>query len=322
MTARTVVCASTGPGAALANSAVDTSEHATARCRTRGTGSAREGTPCRTSLRRSGRRRWRDIITRPASLSTRLRARLDRQLARRAERDGVDAVLPEPGRDRLAVQGPDAAPPGLLGIVGQLPESRPELPLEHRRRALRGVALRHLSLPVQDVSVRGPAAVGEDPPEQQQRLALEGVAGDHGRVLELDDERVDVDLVAVERELPGLADGVALGVELGESHARPDVPLGAGPLVQHHDPGAPLRVPEEPNGGLEGLVPLGQGADLSVALRQLALERPSRRQYHPVRQLDADRARGDKEQQPEEPGAEDAHGVWLDGTLTARGRPP
>src|SRR5437870_3954317 len=50
-----------------------------------------------------------------------LPGRLDRQLACRAERDGVGAVFPEPGRDRLAVQGPNPAPPRLLGIVGQLP---------------------------------------------------------------------------------------------------------------------------------------------------------------------------------------------------------
>src|SRR6266850_2617787 len=115
------------------------------------------------------------IITRPASLST-LPDRLDRQLARRAKRDRVDAVLAEPGRDRLAVQGPHPAPPGLLGIVGQLPETRPELALERRRRPLRAVALRDLSLPVQHGSVGRPAAVGEDPAEEQQGLALERVA--------------------------------------------------------------------------------------------------------------------------------------------------
>src|SRR5882724_3137437 len=153
--------------------------------------------------------------TRPASLST-LPDRLDRQLARRAKRDRVDAVLAEPGRDRLAVQGPHPAPPGLLGIVGQLPETRPELALERRRRPLRAVALRDLSLPVQHGSVGGPAAVGEDPAEEQQGLALERVAGGHEVVLELDDERVDVDLVTVERELPRLADRVALGIELGD----------------------------------------------------------------------------------------------------------
>src|SRR6266511_398312 len=167
-----------------------------------------------------------------ATARSRLPARLDRQLASRAKRDGVDTVLPEPGRDRLAVQGPDPTPPGLLGIVGQLPEARPELALERRRRPLRGVALRHLPLAVQHVSLRRPAAVGEDPTEEQQRLALERVASSHEVVLELDDERVDVDLVAVEQELPGLADGVTLGVELGEPDARPDLAPGLGPLVQ------------------------------------------------------------------------------------------
>src|SRR2546422_11632938 len=106
MTTRSVVCASAGAGRTAAITAADRRDP-TEKCRTRFMGSSREGIRWRTKLRRSGHRRWRDIITRPASLSTRLPGRLDRQLARRAQRDGVDAVLPEPGRDRLAVQGPD-----------------------------------------------------------------------------------------------------------------------------------------------------------------------------------------------------------------------
>src|SRR3989449_9015014 len=233
MTTRSVVCATAGVGRTAAITAADRREHPTEKCRMRFMGSSREGIRWCTKLRRSGHRRWRDIITRPASLSTRLPGRLDRQLARRAQRDGVDAVLPETGRDRLAVQSPDPAPLRLLGIVGQLPESCPELSLERTRCALRRLALRHLPFPIQHVALRGPAAVGEDPPEEQQRLALERVAGGHERVLELDDERVDVDLVAVERELPGLADAVTLGVDLGEPDATPELPPGAACLVQH-----------------------------------------------------------------------------------------
>src|SRR2546427_7502538 len=265
MTTRSVVCASAGAGRTAAITAADRRDP-TEKCRTRFMGSSREGIRWRTKLRRSGHRRWRDIITRPASLSTRLPGRLDRQLARRAQRDGVDAVLPETGRDRLAVQGPAPAPLRLLGIVGQLPESCPELSLERRRCALRRVALRHLPFPVQHVALRGPTAIGEDPPEEQQRLALERVAGGHERVLELDDERVDVDLVAVERELTRLADRITLGVELREPHARPQVTFGAGRLVQHHESGTPLRVSEESDRRLEGLVARRQGADLGVAL--------------------------------------------------------
>src|SRR5688572_21812743 len=256
----------------------------------------------------------------PASPSRQLRllGRLDRQLARRAQRDGVDAVLPEPRRDRLAVQGPDPALLRLLGIVGQLPESRPELALERRRRPLGGIALRHLPLAVEHVAVRGPLAIGEDAPEQQQRLALERVPRRHEVVLELDDERVDVDLLALERELARLPDGVALGVELGEPHPRLHVPLGAGPLIQHHESCPPLGVPEEPDGGFEGLVPLGQGADLGVALRDLPLERPSRSQHHLIRQVDAARTRSDEDQRPEDRAC--THGC--DGTPGGADLPP
>src|SRR5512145_3200273 len=98
---------------------------------------------------------------------TRLLGRLDRQLAGRAKRDDVDAILADACRDRLAVQRPDAALPRLFGIVGELPEARPELALERRGRPFRGVALRHLSGPVQHLTLGGAAAIGEDPPEQQ-----------------------------------------------------------------------------------------------------------------------------------------------------------
>src|SRR2546425_9216075 len=58
--------------------------------------------------------------------------------------------------------------------------------LERGGRPLGRVALRDLPLPVQHVAFRGPAAIGEDSPEEEQRLALERVAGGHEVVLELD----------------------------------------------------------------------------------------------------------------------------------------
>src|SRR6266566_818562 len=132
-------------------------------------------------------RSWRAISTRPASLST-LPDRLDRQLAGRAQRDRVDAVLPEACRDGFAVQGPDAALLRLARIVGQLPESCPELALERGRRSFGGVALWDLALAIQYLALGRTAAVAEDPPEQQEGLALERVAGGHEVVLELDHE--------------------------------------------------------------------------------------------------------------------------------------
>src|SRR3989442_13670737 len=87
-------------------------------------------------------------------VTTRLLGRQDRQLARRAKRDGVGTVFPAPGRDPFAVQGPDPTPLGLLGIVAQLPESRPELPLERRGRPFPRAALPYLPFPVQYRSLR------------------------------------------------------------------------------------------------------------------------------------------------------------------------
>src|SRR3989442_8311994 len=86
-------------------------------------------------------RSWRAISTRPASLST-LPDRLDRQLACRAQRDRVDAVLPEACPGGFAVQGPDTALLRLPRIVGQLPESCPERAIEPRARSVGGVPLR------------------------------------------------------------------------------------------------------------------------------------------------------------------------------------
>src|SRR2546429_3006372 len=108
-----------------------------------------------------------DMVTRPASLST-LPDWLDRQLAGGAERDRVDAVLAHARRDRLAVERPDPALLGLLGVVGQLPETRPQLALERGRRPLGGVALRNLSLPVEHFSLGGPPAGGGEPAGRQE----------------------------------------------------------------------------------------------------------------------------------------------------------
>src|SRR5437870_6302000 len=211
-------------------------------------------------------RSWRAISTRPASLST-LPDRLDRQLAGRAQCDRVDPVLPEACRDGFAVQGPDTALLRLARIVGQLPESCPELALERGRRSFGGVALWDLALAIQHLALGRTAAVAEDPPEQQEGLALERIAGGHEVVLELDHERVDVDLVALERHLARLADRVALRVELGEADTRARMSLGARSLVEDHEAGAPLGVTQEPHSRFEGLIARGQLADLRASLR-------------------------------------------------------
>src|SRR5207245_2236910 len=83
------------------------------------------------------------------------------------------------------------------------------------------------ALAIQHLALGRTAAVAEDPPEQQEGLALERVAGGHEVVLELDHERVDVDLVALERHLARLADRVTLRVELGEADPRARMSLGA-----------------------------------------------------------------------------------------------
>src|SRR5438128_12306697 len=123
-------------------------------------------------------RSWRAISTRPASLST-LLDRLDRQLAGRAQRDRVDAVLPEACRDGFAVQGPDTALLRLARIVGQLPESCPELALERGRRSFGGVALWDLALAIQYLALGPPAPAAEDTPDQHYGPAPERVHGRH-----------------------------------------------------------------------------------------------------------------------------------------------
>src|SRR5262247_506818 len=210
------------------------------------------------------------ILARPARLST-LLDRLDRQLAGRAQRDRVDAVLPHLGRDRLAVQRPDPAPLRFFGIVGELPEARPQLALERGGRALGRIALRDLAFLVEHLALGRALAIAEDAPEEQERLALERVAGHHEIVLELDHERVDVDLVAVERELARLADRITLRVELGEPDARPRMAFGTLCLIQHDQPGAALGVTQKPDGGLERLIALGERTDLCLFLGKLAL---------------------------------------------------
>src|SRR5262245_37668818 len=250
----------------------------------------------------------RAMVARPARLST-LLDRLDRQLAGRSERDRVDAVLAHLGRDRLAVERPYPAPLRFLGVVGELPEARPQLALERGRRPLGGVALRDLPFLVEHLALGRPLAVGEDPTEEQERLALERVAGHHEIVLELDHQRVDVDLVAVERELARLTDGIALRVELGEPHARARMALGAGGLIQHDEPRPALGVAQQPNRGLERLIALGERADLRVLLRELALHLAAGRQDNAVRQIDAPRRGRDEDQGPEV-----LHGLSFDRT--------
>jgi len=159
---------------------------------------------------------------------------------------------------------------------------------------------------------RGPAP--HPSPEQQERLALERVARGHEVVLELDHERVDVDLVAVERELARLADRVTLGVELAEADARALMSLGAGRLIEHHEAGAPFGVTEEADSRLESLIARRQLANLRVALRELTLDGATRLQNEPVGQIDTSGGRGDEDERPHEPGAERAHGRFLDGT--------
>jgi hypothetical protein len=59
-------------------------------------------------------------------------------------------------------------------------------------------------------------------------------------------------------------------------------------------------VPEEPDGGLEGLVPLGQRPDLRVALRQPPLMLPPRSKYEPVGQIDAAPHGAGEDERPDE----------------------
>src|SRR4029450_4345930 len=115
-----------------------------------------------------------------------------------------------------------ARTPRLRASSGLLASSqkRAHSPRSNACRPRRGVVgLGHLPLAVQDVTLGGPPPIGEDAPEQQERLALERVAAHHRRVLELDDQRVYVDLVALEHELARLADRVGPAVRLGGSYA-------------------------------------------------------------------------------------------------------
>jgi hypothetical protein len=98
-----------------------------------------------------------------------------------------------------------------------------------------------------------------------------------------------------------------LGVEFGEPDTRLCMPLCGRRLVQDDETRAALCVSQQPDSCLKSLVPVGQGADLDVALGQLALKRTSWGQDHPVRQVDASRPRAEEKQDPEEPRAESVH---------------
>jgi hypothetical protein len=90
--------------------------------------------------------------------------------------------------------------------------------------------------------------------------------------------------------------------------------LGTGKLVEHHESGAALGVPQQPDRRLQGLIARRQIADLCVALGELALHGAPRLQHEPVGQIHATGGRGDEDEPPDEPGAERAHGRSFDGT--------
>jgi len=108
------------------------------------------------------------------------------------------------------------------------------------------------------------------------RSPLERVAGADGGALELDHERVDIDLVAGDGDLPRLADGLAAGIDLAEPEAGQQVPVRAGRLVQHLETGAALGVAKEADGRLQRLGMLAEHPNLRIPVRECALHLAAR----------------------------------------------
>ena len=121
-------------------------------------------------------------------------------------------------------------------------------------------------------------------------------------------QSIDVHLVPFQRKLPGLADEVALRIQFTEPEPRRHLPLGGRALVQHHDPRAPFRVPEQPDGGLESLIPFRQRADLRIALRQASSVLPTRSEDETISQVDPAGPDADEDYRPEDE-RKAAHGL-------------
>ena len=79
------------------------------------------------------------------------------------------------------------------------------------------------------MGVDGAKTVAEDAPEEEQGAPLERIARGDELVLELDHQRVDVDLVAGDGELPRLAQRLPAWIELAEPEAGDEMTLGPGP---------------------------------------------------------------------------------------------
>ena len=123
------------------------------------------------------------------------------QAAGGLEGERVEVPRAERLVDAVAADGADAGlGPGLL-VEGERPESLPEVGLE-RRDARVGAAVdvrRGVRRVDRLAGVRGLGAA-VDLGEQRDGLALEGVAGLDQAVVELDHHRVDVDVLAADRE--------------------------------------------------------------------------------------------------------------------------
>ncbi len=124
-------------------------------------------------------------------------------------------------------------------------------------------------------------------------------------VLEPDGHGIDEDFPPGEREFPGHRDRVSSPVDLGEPDGGDRHPGPVEPLVQDFDARPPLGEAEEPEVGLELLVPLPQPRNLELLVLDLPLERAPGRHQQPVGDINPARGRGhdqdDPQRQPHRP---------------------